>query len=61
VSLVVRGGLIVTIEGERLIRLADCLDEQQIRRLYTYQAGIHTLIRENDPVITKIIITPPDK
>ncbi len=60
-SLLIRGGLAVTLTGERLIALADRLDEAKTRVLYVYQPHLHSLKNPTTPVITAIAIETMQK
>ena len=54
-TLIIRGGRLVTLEGERLKTLADYLDDYKICKLYLYNPRIHTLKDKKTPVITSIM------
>lgn len=57
-SLCIRGGLIVTVKGERLVILADYLEECRVRKLYAFDPKKHRFKegadRERVPVIHEI-------
>jgi hypothetical protein len=56
-TLCVKGGLLVTLIGERLETLADYLDECRVRKLYIFQPGARTLKDAKGPVILSIVET----
>jgi hypothetical protein len=60
-SLLIKGGLAITLTGERLIALADRLDEAKTRVLYVYQPHLHTLKNPITPVINAIAIETMQK
>ncbi len=59
-TLCIKGGLMVTLVGERLKMLAEYLKEWRVSKVYLYQPGIQKLKDEKAPVIRAIVETSPD-
>lgn len=54
-TLCIKGGLLVTLEGENLVKLAHYLEDAEIRKLYCYQPSIHKLRDTSVPIIHRIV------
>jgi hypothetical protein len=53
-TLIIRGGLLVTLSGEMLSALADRLDEEKVIKLYCYREEQHAMRDASSPIITAI-------